>query len=149
LSPESDALDICESRLKASDTAWNHLLLASCWRKRQEWDKCRAEAEAALKLEPDNLAARLTIVALLIRLSTNNDSLRALPDQLNSVSGILEKSTGTDEDKERYREFALNSILGKVLWNYPDVAGVRDFLDQFSKMFPNDEDAAKIEAALQ
>jgi tetratricopeptide (TPR) repeat protein len=149
LSPEPDRLDLCESRLKVSNTAFNHLLLSSCWRKQQEWEKCRAEAEAALKLEPDNLAAKLTIVALLIRQSTDNDSLLALPDQLTSISDILEKSTGTDEDKERYREFALNSILVKVLWNYPEVAPARDLLDQFSKMFPNDEDAAKIRAALQ
>jgi tetratricopeptide (TPR) repeat protein len=149
LSPKSDSLDICESRLKVSDTAFNHVLLASCWRKQQDWEKCRAEAEAALKLEPDNLAARLTIVALLIRQSTDNDSLAALPYLLKSISDILEKTTGTNEDKERYREFALNSILGHALWNYPDVAPARDLLDQFSKMFPDDVDAAKIRAALQ
>ena len=150
VSPKSEALEICESRLKASDNARNHLLVASCWRKQQEWDKCRSEANAALKLEPDNLEAKLTLMALVIRQSTDDASLTPLKDLVGSISGILKDRTGTDEDKERKREFLLNLVIADALVNYPEqIEDAKAKLREVLQQVPDDEDGLKIKEALQ
>lgn len=149
-SPDSEWATLCEARLKAKDSARNHLLFGKMLAKEQKWGLAKAQAEAALKLESDNVAARQLLAALIIRQSTDDESLEPAKTHLEAIQELLAKLPASQEKSDRFREFMLNVILVNALWSYPEsISGVRTALGSFLQDFPNDEDAGKIRAALE
>ena len=67
---------MCEARLKQKDSARNHLILGKLFTKQSKWDNATTQTYAALKLEPDNINAHLMQLALLLRQSTDDQSLQ-------------------------------------------------------------------------
>lgn len=149
-SDESDRQDICESRLKARNSARNHVLLAKILEKNGKWERSKQEAEAALKLEPDNIAAHLMLVALFIRQSTDEASLDPVKEHVEASQKLWTQMPDGQEKKDRFREVMLNGLLAGMLWHYPEyVDGGKKGLQEFLRDHPDDEDAKNILAAIE
>lgn len=152
-SKDSVSLDemraICESRLKSKDCPRNRLLLARMMANQQQWDKAKELSESALKVEPDNLIAHLMMVAVILRQSTDDQSLEGAETQLAKVADLLSKMPEGEEYTGRRREYILNAVIVCALDSDADKNKyARTLLGGFLKECPDDERGKDIQQAL-
>jgi hypothetical protein len=141
--------EICEARLKARDSARNHLLFARHLIREKKWDQGKEQVESAIKLESENVIGKITLAALIIRQSKDAAGLEPAEMQLGAASKLIAQMPDSQEKNDRYREFVLNTYLVNILLNYPESnEKARSVLDEFLRTSPNDEDAKAIKAAL-
>ncbi|HSY19682.1 MAG TPA: hypothetical protein VK815_15170 [Candidatus Acidoferrales bacterium] len=147
-SPE-EKVAVCEARLKARNSAWNHLLLARAFQYLKKWDKAGEEIEAALKLEPDNLVAQLELAALALTQSNDPDAMAKAGTHLAQFEKIFEKAPYSKESESEWRCLNLNLAIYDALTGAP---GSKDMakacLETVLKRHPDDQDAKAIAGAL-
>jgi tetratricopeptide (TPR) repeat protein len=149
-SPDSEMTEVCESRIKAKDSARNHLLLGKILTKHQKWDRAKEEAGIVLESEPENISARLMLAAMIIKQSTDDNSLEPARAQFELVRGLIEKMPASEEQSKRQREFVLNAILFNILSHYPENnKDGRTAIENFLQLNPDDEDAKQIRSAME
>ncbi|HZV35065.1 MAG TPA: hypothetical protein VFB72_10875 [Verrucomicrobiae bacterium] len=142
---------LCESRLRTKESARNHLLLAKSLTNLSKWDRVEAEANAALKSEPDNIIAEMVLAALKIRLSTDDESLAQAYPLLTKATELYQKlPDGDPEALKRWRELTLNDIIcNGLLSDEQSQKEARKSINDFISQYPDDEDARKIREALE
>ena len=152
-SVESSSLDellvLCEARLKHSDSARNHLIMAKILSKQKKWDKATEQSQAALKLEPDNVSANIMLVALTIRQSGDDASLGPAKDRIKSMGELFVKLPENQEKMDRSREVYLNTAIICGLSDGDDRIYARKMIDSLLRANPNDDDAKNISQALE
>ena len=151
-SPE-EITALCESRLKFKDSARNHLLLSKALERQEKWGAAGAEAEAALKREPDNLTANLVahliLAALALKQSADPDYLSKASEQFISVEELFNKIPQSSESVSCSREFNLNLAIYNDLLNTPDSQkAAKACIEAVLNEYPNDEQANAILHAL-
>jgi len=147
--PSEDMVTVCESRLKYKNSAWNHLLLAKTLQKQEQWAKATEQAAAAIKLETNNVAARLMLFALCIRQSSDPKYLTIADQDMHSFStNALNEITSEDEKADRAREILLNTA---ILWGLNDQPERAKELLRTTvlKKNPDDKDAREIMSVLE
>ena len=137
-----ELVSVCEARLKSRDSARNHLFLAKAFTKAGAWPKAEEQAEAAVRLEPDNLTAQIMLAALEIRQGGEAKSLERAKEHLHAA-GLLAVKMPDDQQKVRCgRDLALDSAIYAALLDKNDEA--KKLVNAALKMNPNDEDAQTI-----
>lgn len=143
----------CESRLKYKDSALNHLLLARAYEHQKKWGASSEQAGAALKTEPDNLAALLTahieLMALALKQSTDPDFLSKAAEEYSSINDLYKKVPYSAESASRWRELALDLAIYEGLVNTPEYeASAKACAEGVLKQYPDDAQAREILSAL-
>lgn len=146
----TELVSMSEARLKQKDSAFNHLILGKALVKNSKWDEAEAEAETVLLLDPNNITARLMQEAIVIRQSTNDDSLNAAASPINSLQTLLAQLPEGDEKQTHVREFTLNyAIICGLLSEDEYHQKAKTIINDFISKQPDDEDARKIREALE
>ena len=99
----TELTSLLETRVKVSDTARNHLLLAQAADKANQPEKAAAQVQAALKLNPEDLAANMAQAALLLRRSDSPALITEAGTQLVKVGDLYPKAPTPDN----WRSYAL------------------------------------------
>ncbi len=86
----ADLTTLLEARVKVSDTARSHLLLAKTYDKVNQPEKAAAQVQAALKINPEDFTANMAQAALLLQRSDSPANLTEAGTQL--VKSVLKKS---------------------------------------------------------
>ncbi|HEX4343659.1 MAG TPA: hypothetical protein VH255_09720, partial [Verrucomicrobiae bacterium] len=80
----------CESRVRYKDSAQNRLLLSKALTKAEKWDQAAEQAQAALKLETNNITAHLMLAAVNIRRGFGTGDDAPAREELNMVNSLVE-----------------------------------------------------------
>jgi tetratricopeptide (TPR) repeat protein len=149
-SPE-ELVAVCELRLKQKDSARNHLLLARAFQEyEKKWDKSAEQAQAAIKLEPENLVAHLELTALALKQSADTNFMAEAVEQFNNLNAIWEKIPDNKKDWEYWREWTLNLAIYDILVNTPEYEkAAKTYIENVLKSFPNDKQAMEISNAME
>lgn len=142
-----ELVGVCETRLKHKDSARNHLLLSKALALQEKWSRATEQANAAVKLETNNVPARIMLVALGIRCGAETNSPLAVKDHLSVVTEQLKAMPPDEEWSLRRREAALN--LAILCGLHGEVKNAKELLDNVLRENPDDEVAKEILAALQ
>lgn len=137
---------LCELRLKSKESARNRLLLAKLLAKQGKFDDATAQAKLALRTEPDNVVARLMLLALAMRQSTDDNLPLSVAKDLDSANKALAAMPPGEGKSGRARELILNTAIYVALLDQPDAA--RKLLDRFLRDRPGDQTARDIRNAL-
>jgi len=141
--------ELCEARLKANDTARNHLLFAKQFIREKKWDRAKEQVESAVKLEPENVIGRIMTVALIIRQAPSENLQELTRPHFELLKKLLAKMPDGDEKEAHSHDSSLNLIIVTAIANYPKSNDeMRTFLDNILRHDPNDEGAKAIRAAL-
>ena len=144
-----ETVAVCEARLKQKDSARNHLLLARALEPQKKWDKVGEHAEAALKLDTNNIVAHLELLALAIKQSADTNFMTKAYDQFDRTQATYEKLPDNNEKQTRWRELTLNVAILYGLENTPDYhKAANAWVDPVLKNNPNDQQAKDISRAL-
>jgi hypothetical protein len=147
-SPE-EVTALCESRLKYKDSARNHLLLARDFEKQKKWDKVGEHAEAAQKLDTNNIVAHLELLALAIKQSADTNFMAKAYEEVTRSESVYTKLPDNPEKQTRWREYTLNVAILYGLENTPDYQKAANaWVDIVLKNYPNDQQARDISKAL-
>ena len=139
VSPE-ELVTVCQSRLNHKSSARNRLLLAKGLVLAGKWNEAAVQAEAAGRLEPDNILSPMLIAAIALKHSDQTNFLSVAAANLARADELLDKISEANEQKQRTCELGLNTIIFCVLNHRPDTA--RNIAIGYLKLFP-DSDAAK------
>jgi hypothetical protein len=135
---------VCESRLKYKNSARNHLFLARALEYQNKWSKAGEQAEAVLKIEPDNFIAHLELAALELKQSADTNILLKAGERLVHVGEIFKELPTSNENWLRWRELTLNQAIYGGLVNTPEQKeAAKACLEAILKYYPNDEQARK------
>jgi tetratricopeptide (TPR) repeat protein len=141
---------LCELRLKYKDSARNHLLLARDFEKQKKWDKSGEQAEAALKLEPENIVAHLELTALDLTQSADTNFMAKAYEQWTRTEAFYEKLPDNVEKQSRWRELTLNLAILDGLVNTPEYQkAARVSLEAVLQHYPDDKQVKEISNALE
>jgi tetratricopeptide (TPR) repeat protein len=149
-SPE-ELVAVCELRLKEKDSARNRLLLARAFQQyEKKWDKSAEQAQAAIKLEPDNLVAHLELMALALKQSADTNFMSKASEQFYRLDEIWKKIPDNKKNWARWREWTLNLSIYDGLVNTPEYnQAAKTCIENVLKSFPNDKQAREIAIALE
>lgn len=86
-----DCRAVCLKRLRHTDSAHNRIALARLYESQDQLDQAEEEVRAALKLEPEDPEANIALAVLLIKRSTDENSLEKVRDQLNKACELLRR----------------------------------------------------------
>ena len=70
-----ELLDICAERVRRKDSARGRLLLAKAHEKLRQWNDCETEVRAALKRDPDDFNASLSLANLMLKRAGDDTAL--------------------------------------------------------------------------
>jgi hypothetical protein len=144
--PVTETIQVCEQRLKSRDSARNRLMLAKALAKAEQWDKAHAQARLAADLDPVEAIAPLLLVALEIRQSADQTSLRSTLSRLTRAQSLIERMPSGAEREQRLREFALNAAILAGLNG--SIESARALVEKVLARNPDDEIAKEILACL-
>jgi tetratricopeptide (TPR) repeat protein len=145
-----EVMALCESRLKYKDSARNHLLLARAFERQKKWDKAGEQAQAALKLEPENIVAHLELTALDLTQSADTNFMAKASEQYTRTQSTYEKLPDNNEKWSHWRELMLNLAILDGLVNSPEYQkAAKACLEAVSQRYPNDKQVKEISNALE
>jgi tetratricopeptide (TPR) repeat protein len=144
-SPDEIA-EVCERRLKAANTAYNHLLVAKAATKRNNWERAAREAGLAFAMETNGVVAPLMLAALSIRRGEQTDMLGQAVLYLRATRERIQSMAVTEERDRRLAELMLNAALFQALSG--KIIEARDLVDTVLKHDPDNNEARQIKAAL-
>jgi tetratricopeptide (TPR) repeat protein len=75
-----ELLAVCEDQVRQTNSARAHLLLAKAHEKLKQWDDCEDEARIAADEDPGDFSADLSLAAVLIKRSADDESALAEAD---------------------------------------------------------------------
>lgn len=142
VSPEK-LTEICERRLKAKQSARNHLILAKALYKQKRFKEAVDQTEASQKVEPEYPAAAIMRLALAIRQEATPKELSSLT---KTAQPLIKKLTNEKEKREVMREYFLNFAI--VCGLAGESALGRELLERLLKNGGEDEIAREILNAL-
>lgn len=87
----TELTSLLETRVKSLDTASSHLLLAKAYDQTNQPEKAVAQAQAALKINPEDFTANIALAALLLRRSDTPALLTEAGTQLVKVGDLYPK----------------------------------------------------------
>lgn len=137
-----EIVTVCQSRLDHQDSARNHLLLAKALVRAGKWSDAIIHAEAAGKLETNNVVPPLFVAAIALKQSAQTNYLAMAGEKLAQANVLMGKMSAGNDKAERMREFGLNVIIFYVLANEPDMA--RNTARDYLKYFPDSEEVREI-----
>lgn len=145
----SELLAICQSRLKAKDSARNHLVLAKQFAKMGKWSEACEQANTVGKLETNNVIAPLMLAAVALKQSADTNQLSVATDNLRRTAELLQKMPDSEEKLAHWRELLLNLAIATNLEGSADsLEYSRRCLRAVLSSNPDDEDARNILSAL-
>jgi tetratricopeptide (TPR) repeat protein len=137
-------LTVCTDRIKECDCCRSHLLLAMCHVRHENYEPAEEEYRAAVKLEPHDFMANLSLATILLKRAHDEASMKEAiqvvqrtirlgseevpPEQklhVAAVVGVAKAMTGQEEEARR--------ILERVLFENPEHEIARDALDILKK----------------
>ncbi len=147
-SPE-EKVAVCEARLKQKNSARNHLLLARAFQYQKKWDRAGEQAEAALKIDTNNIVAHVELLALALKKTGDTSSMAKAFEQFTRTEAAYEKLPDSTEKQSRWRELTLNLVILDGLVNTPAYQkAARTSVDAVLQHFPDDKQAREISSAL-
>jgi tetratricopeptide (TPR) repeat protein len=144
-----DLAAVCQQRLTYKDSARNHLYLARVYLHQQKWDKVGEQAEAALKIEPDNYVAHMDLMALTLKQINDTNYLSAFREQYDTLTKLAQDPKNAAINATCWRVCALDTAIADGLVASPEYkAAAKDCVDRVLKYYPNDTQAKEILDAL-
>lgn len=92
----AELTSLLETRVKVLDTARSHLLLAKAYSKANQPEKAALQVQAALRVNPEDFAANMAQVALLLQRSDNPAMLAEAGKQLAKLNDLYRKTPTLD-----------------------------------------------------
>ncbi len=103
-----ELLDVCEQHVKYQDSARAHLMLAKAHEKLLQWDSCEEESRAAASDDPDNALADLSLAALLLKRSGEDQSnLLEADDWLSRAESVLKRTPADQRNRQQVIDLTL------------------------------------------
>jgi tetratricopeptide (TPR) repeat protein len=138
-----ELLSVCQARLRAKDSVRNRVILGKVYaQKAGNWTEAAKQAEAARKLDTNNVFAPLLLAAIALKQSSQMNYLSVANANLHIADELLKQMAVSDERTKHWRELALNSAIALILEN--DVETARNWAQAVLKFFPDDETAKEI-----
>jgi tetratricopeptide (TPR) repeat protein len=141
---------LCESRVKQSDTPRNRLFLAKAFLRQGKPEKAAEQAEAILKIKPDNLAAYVVLGAADLKRSADPQFLEAAEEHVPRAVQLFAAMPPGEDSADRKREVILNTAILAGLHDDPEYKkAAKHLVEQFLQQTPDDETAKEILEALE
>jgi tetratricopeptide (TPR) repeat protein len=145
----NDLLAVGESRLKANNSARNHLVLGKVYAKMGNWKEANNQATIAGKLETNNIIPPLLLAAVALKQSADTNQMTMAFRYLTCAEEILAQMPKNDETQKRWREMLLDSaIAGGLQGSENGQKLARQWLAVVLEYYPDDNDAKEILSAL-
>lgn len=137
---------VCEARLKAANTVFNHLLLAKACTRQKNWDRAAREAGVAFTMDTNSIVAPLMLASLSIRQGEKSERLSQAAPYLRAARERIQVLPANKERDQRLVELMLNAALFQALSGKINEA--RELVDSVLKHDPENESAQQIKQAL-
>ncbi|HTH48653.1 MAG TPA: tetratricopeptide repeat protein [Candidatus Limnocylindria bacterium] len=142
-----DLVAACAKRVSVHDNARNRLLYARALLHAGKQEEALAQAEQSVKLAPEDLTAKLTVMALHLRLAQGEAQLDAVNREMSPLNELVVKRSWEGDDLALHECFEMNYSLFLILSGHPDLARTR--LDDWIAKVPQSDWAKEILAALE
>jgi tetratricopeptide (TPR) repeat protein len=143
---KGEELVVCESKLKAKNSARNHLIYSKVLANMKKWNKATEQAEIADKLEANNVIAPLMLAAIALKQSEETNYLLTARTNLFHSYLLLQQMPQDDTMKHLMHDWSLDTIIFYILNHQLDSA--KETVNGFLKIFPDDEAAKDISRML-
>ncbi len=143
-----ELLAVAQARLKAEDSARNHILLSKILaQKMSKWKEAFDQAKIARHQETNNIVPPLMLAAIALKQTDETNYLLIASTNLICAGPIIKEMAKSDEKIKRSREFLLDLAILYALDGEPEDA--RHLLENWLKRRPNDSAAKEILEAVQ
>lgn len=114
----TDAVATAEARLKTKESTFNRIAAAKACDQLGRLDKAQTHVEAALKITPDDYTVNFSAAIVLVKRSTDEDSIRRAKEFIERAS----KASGHPASKDEWIHWTLTSGIMAALEGYSEIA---------------------------
>jgi tetratricopeptide (TPR) repeat protein len=140
---KDEHMRVCQDRLAHVPTAYGHLRLAKCHIEHKDFSSAEKVLRDGLKKEPNDIPCQIALAAMLIRRSSQVDTLAEADVLLDQALKEIEQAGDKDSKLKGYYE---DAILNRGI-----IAGLQGDMNASRAYFqamPDDDDQAKTARAL-
>jgi tetratricopeptide (TPR) repeat protein len=143
-------VNLCETRLKQTDTERNRLFLAQAYLRLKKPDKAEEQAQAIISAETNNFAACVIQLVADLQRSDDPQYLSAAGQDLLRATDCYKEMAPGAQSFERWRELSLNGAIWNGLQDGPEYQEVaRNSVEAVLRQRPDDQTAKDILRALR